>query len=92
MQPTNLETSIKDIGEDLSRILKRIDIYSQSETTEAQNLKANLVALQEFLSALESPIKHMDDQLRNVRDHMDSRSRSEIPQWISPQPYLNHHA
>ena len=51
----------------------------------------NLAELRELLRNIDGPILRMSSQLNGIEDHLDKLKRYEILQWVSAQPYLEHH-
>ncbi|KIM92814.1 hypothetical protein OIDMADRAFT_107066 [Oidiodendron maius Zn] len=44
-----------------------------------------------LLEQMDSPIQRLSDELRNIKDGLDTSKRTEILRWISSEPYLQHH-
>ncbi|KAH8649711.1 hypothetical protein BGZ60DRAFT_569767 [Tricladium varicosporioides] len=51
----------------------------------------NRAELKRLLADVDTPLRRMDDNLKNIQDDLQASKRSEILQWVSPEPYIQHH-
>ena len=63
---------------------KRLGILFNDDTIRYDELKTQL-------SKMQQPISRIEQQLRDVQDHLEEDERFKIIQWLSPVPYKKHH-
>jgi hypothetical protein len=55
------------------------------------NLDRHEATMRTILEDLKAPLQRMDDRLKDIQDNMNLEERYKVLQWVSPQPYIQHH-
>ncbi|KAJ6102335.1 Galactose oxidase/kelch beta-propeller [Penicillium sp. IBT 16267x] len=71
--------------------LVQAEMNSETGTRLATMSSGYFKALQEKLLQMNQPISHLSLQLERMEEHIDSLQRKEVLDWLSSQPYFDHH-
>ncbi|PWO21513.1 SPS1, Serinethreonine protein kinase [Pyrenophora tritici-repentis] len=67
---------------DVDRCMALVDKMDNTE---------NYAKLIGILARIDMPLRRMDDGLNNIHDDLQASKRTRIVQWLSPEPYIQHH-
>ena len=80
----------------VDRYASLVDAAARNGTTDTlRNLSLEQSSrhsqLLDLLHAIDGPISRMSGHLNHIEDHLDEERRVKILQWLSSQPYMEHH-
>ena len=71
-------------GEIAKKRTERLGVVSADDSVRWDDLRRQL-------SKLQQPINRMEQQLRDIQDHLNGTERLDVLQWLSTVPYKKHH-
>ncbi|KAF1966557.1 ankyrin [Bimuria novae-zelandiae CBS 107.79] len=74
--------AIQAAEKDVDRCMVLVDRIDNTE---------HYAKLMDILARIGEPLRRMDDGLNNIRDDLQASKRIKIIQWLSSEPYIQHH-
>ncbi|KAF7125236.1 hypothetical protein CNMCM5793_001414 [Aspergillus hiratsukae] len=82
-----------EFGKDLETIRNaQQDVANTGNIVIMQQQIDGYSQIKQMLHSLETPMQRWDESLLRIRDMLQDETRATILQWLSPQPYYQHHA
>ncbi|CAI6331083.1 unnamed protein product [Periconia digitata] len=81
----DLGSNWKEVEEAEGHVDRCISLVDRSDDMK------NHEKLLDLLARINQPLRRMDNNLRYMHDDLETMKRTRIVQWLSPEPYLQHH-
>ncbi|KAF2733226.1 hypothetical protein EJ04DRAFT_553481 [Polyplosphaeria fusca] len=82
----------KELGSGMSKIrAAEKEVNLRVVLVDRLDNNENHAKLMDILARIDKPLRRMDDGLNNIHDDLQASKRMKIIQWLSPEPYIQHH-